>query len=122
MRNILYVVLAKVLIFVYLLESVLVNVMFMGPRVVILCQYTSNNMQLYTVYFICKLLYMYRVVSPPIIKSTNKFVSCVLLLVLSCLLCNCCWLAVCIVVVVLRVLLSYYVYLLYCVGIAFFLL
>ena len=30
-----------------------------------------------------------------------KFVSCVLLLVLSCVVCNCCWLAVCIVVVVL---------------------
>ena len=42
-----------------------------------------------------------------------------MLLVLSCLLCNCCWLTVCIVVVVLCVLLSY-VYLLYCVGIAFF--
>jgi len=40
-------------------------------------------------------------------------------LVLSCLLCNCCWLTVCIVVAVLCVLLSY-VYLLYCVGIAFF--
>ena len=51
----------------------------------------------------------------------HKFVSCVLLLALSCLLCNCCWLTVCIVVVVLCVLLSY-VYLLYCVGIAFFLL
>jgi len=34
-------------------------------------------------------------------------------------MCNCCWLTVCIVVVVLCVLLSY-VYLLYCVGIAFF--
>ena len=45
--------------------------------------------------------------------------SCVLLLVLSCLLCNCCWLTVCIVVVVLCVLLSY-VYLLYCVCIAVF--
>jgi len=41
-----------------------------------------------------------------------------ILLVLSCLLCNCCWLTVCILVVVLCVLLSY-VYLLYCVGIAF---
>jgi len=41
---------------------------------------------------------------------------CVLLLVLSCLLCNCCWLIVCIVVVVLCELLSY-VYLLYYVGI-----
>jgi len=28
-------------------------------------------MQLYTVYFICKLLYMFRVVSPPIIRSTK---------------------------------------------------
>jgi len=27
-------------------------------------------MQLYTVYFICKLLYMFRVVSSPIIRST----------------------------------------------------
>ena len=40
-------------------------------------------------------------------------------LVLSCLVCNCCWLAVCIVVVVLCVL-SSYVYLLYCVCIAVF--
>jgi hypothetical protein len=39
--------------------------------------------------------------------------------VLSCLVCNCCWLAVCIVVVVFCVLLSY-VYLLYYVGIAVF--
>jgi len=43
-----------------------------------------------------------------------------LLLVLSCLVCNCCWLTVCIVVVVLSVLLSSYVYLLYCVCIAVF--
>ena len=42
----------------------------------------------------------------------------VLLIVSSCLVCNC-WLAVCIVVVVLCVLLSY-VYLLYYVGIAVF--
>jgi len=40
-------------------------------------------------------------------------------MVLSCLLCNCCWLTVCVVVVVLCVLLSY-VYLLYCVRIAVF--
>ena len=66
-------------------------------------------MQLYTVYFVGKPLYMFRVVSPPIIRSTNKFVSCVLLLVLSCLLCNCCWLTVCIVVVVLCVLLCVFV-------------
>jgi len=44
---------------------------------------------------------------------------CVLLLLLSCLLGNCCWMTVCIVVVDLCVLLSY-VYLLYCVGIAVF--
>ena len=43
------------------------------------------------------------------------FVTYLLLLVLSCLVCNCCWLAVCIVVVVLCVLLASYVYLLYCV-------
>jgi len=49
----------------------------------------------------------------------TKFVSCVLFLVLSCLVCNCCWLTVYIVVVVLRVLLSY-VYLLYYVCIAVF--
>ena len=35
-------------------------------------------------------------------------------------MCNCCWLAVCIIVVVLCVLLSSYVYLLYCVCIAVF--
>jgi len=46
-------------------------------------------------------------------------VSCVLLLVLSCLLCNCFWLIVCIVVVVLCVLLSY-AYLLYYVYIVVF--
>jgi len=28
-------------------------------------------MQLYTIYFICKLLYMFRVVSSPIIGNTN---------------------------------------------------
>ena len=47
-------------------------------------------------------------------------VSGVLLLGLSFLLCNCSWLTVCIVVVVLCVLLSSYVYLLYCVCIAVF--
>jgi len=29
-------------------------------------------MQLYTVYFICKLLYMFRMFSPPITRSTNN--------------------------------------------------
>ena len=47
----------------------------------------------------------------PVRYVVFKFVSCVLLLVLSCVVCDCCWLAVCIVVVV-CVLLSY-VYLLY---------
>ena len=32
----------------------------------------SNKIQLYTEYFICKLLYMFRVVSPPIIRNTNN--------------------------------------------------
>jgi hypothetical protein len=32
-------------------------------------QYISNKMQLYTVYFIWKLPYMFRVVLPPIIRS-----------------------------------------------------
>jgi len=35
-------------------------------------QYISNKMQRYTVYFIWKLLYMFRVVSPPIIRSANN--------------------------------------------------
>ena len=34
--------------------------------------YTSNKMQRYTVYFIWKLLYMFRVVPPPIIRSANN--------------------------------------------------
>ena len=32
----------------------------------------SNKAQLYTVYFICKLLYMFRKDSPHIIRSTNN--------------------------------------------------
>jgi len=34
--------------------------------------YISNKMQCYTVYFIWKLLYMFRVVPPPIIRSANN--------------------------------------------------
>jgi len=45
--------------------------MFVGLCITILCQWTSNKMQLYTVYFICKLLYMFWVVSPPITRCTN---------------------------------------------------
>ena len=33
--------------------------------------------------------------------ASSRFVSCVLLLVLGCVVCDCCWLAVCIVLVVL---------------------
>jgi hypothetical protein len=34
--------------------------------------YISNEMHRYTVYFIWKLLYMFRVVPPPIIRSANN--------------------------------------------------
>jgi hypothetical protein len=34
--------------------------------------YISNKMQRYTVYFIRKLLYMFRVVTPPIVRSANN--------------------------------------------------
>ena len=36
--------------------------------------YVSNQMQRYTVYFIWKLLYMFRVVPPPIIRSAYNCV------------------------------------------------
>ena len=55
----------------YIYMHICNNFMFMGPCIAILCQQMSNKMQLYTVYFICKLLYMFRVVSPPIIRSTH---------------------------------------------------
>jgi len=35
-------------------------------------KYISNKMQRYTVYFIWKLLYMFRVVPPPILRSANN--------------------------------------------------
>jgi hypothetical protein len=38
-----------------------------------LFQYISNKMQLYTVYFIWKLLYMFRVVPSPIIRRGNNY-------------------------------------------------
>ena len=44
------------------------KITFVGPCITILCQYMSNRMQLYTVYFICKLLYIFRVASSPIIS------------------------------------------------------
>ena len=46
----------------------------MRPRIVGLCQLMSNKMQLYIVYFTRKLLYMFRMVFPPIIRSTNNCV------------------------------------------------
>ena len=44
----------------------------MGPCIVRVFQYISNKMQHYTVYFIWKLLYMFRVVPSPIINSANN--------------------------------------------------
>ena len=41
----------------------------MGPCIVSIFQYISNKMQRYTVYFIWKLLYTFRVVLPHIIRS-----------------------------------------------------
>jgi hypothetical protein len=43
--------------------------MFMGPCIVRIFQYISNKMQRYTVYYIWKLLCMFRVVPPSIIRS-----------------------------------------------------
>ena len=40
----------------------------------ILFKYISNKMQLYTVCFIWKLLYIFRMVPPPIVRSTNNFI------------------------------------------------
>jgi hypothetical protein len=44
----------------------------MGPCIVRILQYISNKMQCYTVCFIWKLLYMFRVVPPPIIRNANN--------------------------------------------------
>ena len=41
----------------------------MGTCIVSIFQYISNKMQLYTLYYIWKLLYMFRVLLPPIIRS-----------------------------------------------------
>jgi hypothetical protein len=45
---------------------------FMGPCIVRIFQYISSKMKRYTVYFIWKLLYVFRVVTPPIIGSANN--------------------------------------------------
>jgi len=50
----------------------LFNLTFIGPCIVIIFEYISNKMQNYTVYFIWKLLYMFRVVAPPIIRRVNN--------------------------------------------------
>ena len=49
---------------------------FMGPCIVRIFQYMSNKMQRYAVYFLWKLLYMFRVVPPPIIRSANNCIYC----------------------------------------------
>ena len=49
-----------------------INLTFMGPCIIRIFQYISNKIQCYTVYFIWKLLYMFRVVPPPIIRSANN--------------------------------------------------
>ena len=45
---------------------------FMGSCIVIIFQYMSNKMQRYVVYFIWKPLYMFQVVSSPIIRSASN--------------------------------------------------
>jgi len=45
---------------------------FMGPCIVIIFYYISNTMQCYTVCFTWKLLYMFRVVPSPIIRSAKQ--------------------------------------------------
>ena len=45
--------------------------MFKGPCIANMFQSITNKMQRYTVYF-CKLLYMFRVDPPPIIRSTHS--------------------------------------------------
>ena len=52
------------------------NLTFVGPCIVKISQYIFNKMQRYTVYFIWKLLYVFRVVPSPIIRSANCIYSC----------------------------------------------
>jgi len=46
------------------------SVTFVGPCIANIVQYICNKMQLYTVYYIWKLLCMFQVLLPPIIRST----------------------------------------------------
>jgi hypothetical protein len=50
-------------------NNITLNLTFMGPCVLRIFLYISNKMQRYTVYCTWKLLYMFRVVLPPIIRS-----------------------------------------------------
>jgi len=61
-----------VVLLLLLLHIEVIFLMFMGPCIVRIFQYISNKMQRYTVYFIWKLLYMFRVVPQPIIRSANN--------------------------------------------------
>ena len=51
------------------MQALLLNLMFMGLCIANIFQYISNKMQLHTVYYIWKLLYMFRLILPPIIRS-----------------------------------------------------
>jgi len=53
-------------------RSILEYLTFMGPCNANIFQYISNKMQLYTVYLIWKLFYMFRLIPSPIIKSANN--------------------------------------------------
>ena len=46
-----------------------INLRFRGPCIVSIFRYISNKTQRYIVCYLWKLLYMFRVVSPPIIRS-----------------------------------------------------
>ena len=54
---------------VNMLEVKISFLTFMSPCMATIFYYMSNTMQRYTVYFIWKLLYMFRVEVPPIIRS-----------------------------------------------------
>jgi len=65
-------VIAKIVILACNTKVVFVNVNLITQNFLNIFQYISNNMQRYTVYFIWKLLYMFRVVPPPIITSAKN--------------------------------------------------
>ena len=52
-------------------DNIYLFLTFMGLCIVNIFQNISNKMQMYTVYFIWKLLYRFWVVPPPIIRSAN---------------------------------------------------